>query len=105
MYILVISKNMSFRKVCMDNLVDRGHVAVGVASFTEGERMLHKALPDVVILCPHTEPIEPEISKIRANYRLKTTPILLVSPERPTREWMSKVETQTMSKGIYPIDS
>jgi hypothetical protein len=100
MYVLIISKNNSFRKQCIDHLVNRGHIAVGVASFVEGERMLQKAQPDAIVVCPTDAPPEGEISSIRNHYRLRTTPILLVGADRE-RLPPKKVN----SHGVYPIDS
>jgi hypothetical protein len=103
MYILVISTNMSFRKVCIDNLVNRGHVAVGVPSFTEGQNLLQKAMPDAIVICPHTESAEPEVQKIRSHYRLKSTPILLISPDRSHQEIMSNWKVS--AHAVYPVDA
>lgn len=100
MYVMIISKNSGFRKQCIDQLVNRGHVAVGVPSFVEGERMLQKAQPDAIVLCPTGTSPDGEISTIRNHYRLRSTPILLVGAER------EKLPPQKVTgHAVYPVDS
>jgi hypothetical protein len=100
MYVMIISKNNSFRKQCIDHLVNRGHIAVGVASFAEGERMLQKAQPDAIVICPAGTSPDGEISTIRNHYRLRSTPILLVGADR------ERLPAQKVNaRGVYPVDS
>jgi hypothetical protein len=97
---MIISKNSGFRKQCIDHLVKRGHVAIGVASFDDGERMLQKAQPDAIVIClPGTLP-DGEISTIRNQYRLRCTPILLVGADRE-----KLLAPKVNAHAVYPIDS
>lgn len=101
MYILVISKNHQFRKLCIDSLVTRGHVAVGVSNFSEGERLLQKAQPDVIIVCPSTDCHEADIQQIRSHYQLRSTPVMLIGSDRLDRDWTTRNKINQIS---YPID-
>jgi DNA-binding response OmpR family regulator len=101
MYVMIISKNNSFRKQCIDHLVNRGHVAVGVASFAEGERTLQKAQPDAIVICPGGTSPDGEITTIRNHYRLRTTPILLVGADR---EHLPAQKVH-QAHAVYPVDS
>jgi hypothetical protein len=100
MYVLIISKNSGFRKQCVDHLVNRGHMAVGVASFVEGERMLQKAQPDAIVICPTDASPDGEISNIRNHYRLRSTPILLVGADQERLP-----AHKANAPAVYPIDS
>lgn len=101
MYVLIVSKNNQFRKLCIDSLVTRGHIAVGVANFTEGERLLQKAQPDVIIVCPSADCHDGDIQKIRSHYQLRSTPVMLISSDRPDREWAARNKVSPIS---FPID-
>jgi hypothetical protein len=100
MYIMIISKNNAFRKQCIEHLVNRGHIAVGVASFVEGERMLQKAQPDAIVICPAGTSPDGEITTIRNHYRLRSTPILLVGADRE-----KLLAPKINANAVYPVDS
>jgi chemotaxis response regulator CheB len=100
MYVLVVSKNSQFRKLCIDSLVTRGHMAVGVANFSEGERLLQKAQPDVIIMCP-SDCHDADVQKIRSHYQLRLTPIMMISSDRPDRDWAKNWKVNAIP---YPVD-
>jgi DNA-binding NtrC family response regulator len=103
-FILVICQNSNIRRFCVDNLVTRGYIAVGVASADEGKEVLQHLVPEFVILCCEPKLSETEISRLR-NYhpRLADIPVLMVSMEHPTREWLSR--WKVAAQFPYPIDA
>ena len=103
-FILVICQNSNIRRFCVDNLVMRGFIAVGMASAEEGQEILQNLVPEFVILCCEPKPSEKEIKKIRdADKRLSNVPILLVSMEHPTHNWLSG--WGVAAQFPYPIDA
>jgi hypothetical protein len=103
-FILVICQNSNIRRFCVDNLVTRGYIAVGVASADEGKEVLHHLVPEFIILCAEPKLAEVDINKVRNfHVRLTAVPILLVSMEHPNRAWLQ--EWNVAAQFPYPIDA
>jgi DNA-binding response OmpR family regulator len=90
MYILVISRETDCRKLWVDNLVIRGHLAVGVASLTEAKRLLHNVSPGLILVCQIPDLQEMTMEEIRGVDKLNSTPLVLLSAEAPDPQWMAR---------------
>jgi DNA-binding NtrC family response regulator len=102
--ILIVCRNSNIRRFCVDNLVTRGYLAVGVASVDEGKEILKRHFPNFVMLCCEPRLAEDEIQKIRHDHaRLIDVPLVMVSMERPDRVWMNK--WNVAAQFPYPIDA
>ena len=88
-YTLVVSSNASCRKLYVDNLVRRGHLAVSVASAIEAEGLLGTMTPGLVLVCCMPTGYEPEIERLRATYQLDRT-LVLMSREKPAPAWAAR---------------
>jgi hypothetical protein len=103
-FIMVVSRSANFRRLCVDNLVIRGHLAVGVASADEGKRLLQgNKLPDLILVCSDLEHNAPDIQQFRNSSRLASVPVVLVSPDKPDPKWA--VEWKIASHIPYPLDA
>lgn len=103
-FVLVVCRNSNIRRFCVDNLVTRGYIAVGVASADEGREILSRRTPEFVMLCCEPRLAESEIEKIRnIQLRLKDVAVVMVSMERPDRNWLHK--WKVAAQFPYPIDA
>lgn len=102
MYVLVLSNDPNCRRFCVDNLLIRGYLAAGLANIEEGRQILQNVLPDLILLCQTTDLPDSNAESLRANPRLASTPIVLVSSQPPDPQWLAK---WNVSLGLsYPID-
>jgi hypothetical protein len=74
----------------VDNLIIRGHLAVGVASVKEGLRLLRNYLPSLILICQMQEIDEAELRRIRDVSGLCSTPIVLSNIQPPDSDWMAE---------------
>src|SRR5690606_15157441 len=102
--ILIVCRNSNIRRFCVDNLVTRGYLAVGVESVDEGKEIIKRHVPNYVMLCCVPRLAEDEIQKIRHEHaRLSDVPLVMVSMESPDRVWMNK--WNVAAQFPYPIDA
>ncbi len=79
-YVLVVSQDNDYRRLLVANLVLRSYVAVGVASVTESDPLLHSALPGVIVLYGSAADCEPELAQLNTE-RLAPVPVVLIGPD------------------------
>jgi DNA-binding NtrC family response regulator len=89
LFILVVSRNVSCRRLYVDNLVRRGYVAVGVASAIEAENLLNTVTPDLVLVCCMPIGYEQDIEQFRTTYKL-TGNLVLMSQDKPDPAWTAR---------------
>jgi len=89
-FILVVSRNVSCRRLYVDNLVRRGYVAVGVASAIEAENLFNNAMPYLVLICCMPTAYEPDVEGFRKTLGLVTTPVVLMSQDTPDPVWLAR---------------
>lgn len=91
MYTLVISSAAGCRKLLVRNLTIRGYLAVGVSSVREGQELVARNKPRLIILCEVADIPDSELAEVRAEPGLASVPILVVSAEVPSprllEEW------------------
>lgn len=85
-YTLVVSGNSSCRKLYVDNLVRRGHLAVSVASALEAEGLLVTTMPGLVLVCCMPTGYETEIEYLRTSYPQPGT-LVLMGRDKPDPAW------------------
>jgi hypothetical protein len=100
-YTLVVSSNPSCRKLYVDNLVRRGHLAVGVASANEAEDLVGTTVPGLVLVCCMPTGYELEIEQLRAVYH-KAGPLVLMSRDKPNPAWAARWHVDLCS--VDPVD-
>ncbi|MEP7285239.1 MAG: hypothetical protein ABI947_05670 [Chloroflexota bacterium] len=89
-FILVISRNSNLRRFCVDNLVIRGYVAVGVASIeNECQVLLHNEEPQLILMCGELVQLEPELTTLHNQYKLEAIPVGIITVQKPEREWVN----------------
>jgi hypothetical protein len=64
-YVLVVSKDANCRRLFVDNFVRRSHVAVGIASVEEGDRLLQRAAPEPIVICVRPIEVQDDLDKLR----------------------------------------
>jgi DNA-binding NtrC family response regulator len=102
-FVLVVSQKANFRRLCVDNLVIRGHLAVGIASAEEGKKLLQQQSPDLVLLCSDQEHSEVDLYRLRASAALANVPVVLVSTEKPDPTWVKRWHISSYIP--YPLDA
>lgn len=90
MYVLVISRELNFRRLIVSNLVIRGYLAVGVSSVQEAERLVENVIPKLVIISHLNWVPDKEIQALREVDGLSAVPLLLISAEHPDEEMTEK---------------
>ncbi|MBN1427138.1 MAG: hypothetical protein JXB07_02055 [Anaerolineae bacterium] len=86
----------------MDNLLIRGYLAAGLASLSEGKRVLNTILPKLILLCQAAELSDDDAKALRTNPRLASIPVVLVSAKSADPQWLAK---RNISLELsYPID-
>ena len=95
MYILVLSRGLNLRRYCVDNLVVRGYIAVGLASIHEGVTLFQRYPPDCILLCQIPDLNEGDLKAIRTYPELDGTPLLIMSADRPAPDWMARWRVTT----------
>jgi hypothetical protein len=90
MYVLILSRGLNLRRYCVDNLVIRGYVAVGLASIHEGATLFQRRLPTCILLCQISDLNENDLRAIRSYPELDTIPLLVMSAEFPAPDWMAR---------------
>ena len=88
-YTPVVSSNASCRKLYVDNLVRRGHLAVSFASAIEAEGLLGTTTPGLILVCGMSAGYKPEIEQLRTTYQLAGT-LVLVGRDRPDSAWAAR---------------
>ncbi len=89
-YILVLSRGLNLRRYCVDNLVIRGYIAIGLASIHEGATLFQRNPPDCILLCQIPDLNEGDLKAIRTYPELDRTPLLIMSADRPAPDWMAR---------------
>lgn len=102
-FVLVISRDTNFRKFCVDNLVVRGYLAVGLTSAIEGQKLLENSTPQLVILYCVAERFKHEVYQLRNTYGISTTPIILIDANSVDPKWLAK--WNIASQLDYPVDA
>lgn len=100
-YTLVVSSNASCRKLYVDNLVRRGYLAVSVGSAIEAEGLLGTTMPGLVLVCGMPTGYEPEIERLRTNYQLART-LVLMGRDKPDPAWAARWHVDLCSAD--PVD-
>lgn len=100
-YTLVVSSNASCRKLYVDNLVRRGHLAVSVGSAIEAEGLLGTTMPGLVLVCGMPTGYEPEIERLRTTYQLART-LVLMGRDKPDPAWAARWHVDLCSAD--PVD-
>lgn len=90
MYVLVVSRELNFRRLIVSNLVIRGYLAVGVASVQEAHRLISNASPRLVIISHLNRVPESDIQGLRQADGLKSVPLMIISAEPPDSGMMEK---------------
>lgn len=85
-YILVVSNDISCRRLYVDNLVRRGYLAVGVSSAIEAENLLKMGWPELVLACCMPATYEKDIERLRRIYDTNR-PLVLITEEKPDPGW------------------
>ena len=88
-YTLVVSSNVSCRKLYVENLVRRGYLAVSVASAIEAKGLLKTTTPDLVLVCGMPTGYEQEIEQLRTTYQLAGT-LVLMGRDEPDPAWAAR---------------
>lgn len=88
-FVLVVSRNISCRRLYVDNLVRRGYLAVGVASASEADNLLNSAKPDLILVCCMPVEYEQAIEQFRTIFKW-AGPVVLVSQDRPDPAWLAR---------------
>lgn len=101
MYVLVISKELTFRRLVVANLVIRGHLAVGVASVDEARRLVENVQPKLVVLSKAGRVSDGEARSLREVAALASVPLLVISAESPDAEVMQRWEIEDH---LLPLD-
>ena len=89
-YILVISQDVSCRRLYVDNLVRRGYLAAGVASTLEAANLLEVSKPDLTLVCCMPDTYEREIAGLRTTFDV-TGPLVLITEDRPDPAWAARL--------------
>jgi len=90
-FMLVIAQDANVRRFCVDNLVIRGHLAIGMPRIVdECEELLATQVPESVLMCGEPEQLEPELKGFRSLHELRFVPIVVISSDRPSAEWMTR---------------
>lgn len=90
MYVLVIAREVNFRRLVTANLVIRGHLAVGVSSLQEAERLVRKVKPSLVVFSHAGSPPDGELRSLREAENLEDVPLVVISAEMPASESLEK---------------
>lgn len=90
MYVLVVSKELNFRRLIVANLVIRGHLAVGVSSVQEAQRLIENVPPRLVVLSKARRISDDEMRRLRESNGLGSVPLLLISAESPDTDLMRR---------------
>ncbi len=90
-FILVIAQDANVRRFCVDNLVIRGHLAIGMARIVdECQELLATQVPESMLMCGEPEQLELDLKLFRSFHQLSFVPIVVISRDRPSAEWMSR---------------
>jgi hypothetical protein len=89
-FMLVIAQDANVRRFCVDNLVIRGHLAIGMARIVgECQELLATHVPESVLMCGEPEQLELDLKGFRSLHQLSFVPIVVISSDRPSAEWMT----------------
>lgn len=86
LYVLVVSRDPSCKRLYVDNLVRRGYLAVGVTSADEAAELLHAGQPDLVLICCTQEGYQRDVDQLRSSYGLTGT-LVLITQDKPDPVW------------------
>ena len=90
-FILVIAQDANVRRFCVDNLVIRGHLAIGMARIVdECQELLATQAPECLLMCGEPEQLELDLKGFRSLHQLSFVPIVVISRDRPSAEWMTR---------------
>ena len=90
-FILVIAQDANVRRFCVDNLVIRGYLAIGMARVVdECQELLASQVPESMLMCGEPERLEQDLKLFRSLHHLSFLPIVVISRERPSAEWMTR---------------
>jgi hypothetical protein len=90
-FILVIAQDTNVRRFCVDNLVIRGHLAIGMARIIdECQELLATQSPEFLLMCGEPEQLEPDLKLFRSVHQLSFVSIVIISRDRPSAEWMTQ---------------
>jgi hypothetical protein len=90
-FVLVIAQEANVRRFCVDNLVIRGHLAVGMARIVdECQELLATQVPESVLMCGEPEQLERDLELFRSLHQLSFVRIVVISKDRPSAEWMTR---------------
>ena len=101
-YVLVVSHDVNARRLLVDNLVRRSYLAVGLASLAEGDRLLQRVVPELIVLCGQSIDLESDVDLLRSQYSFRSVPIVLVSPDAPDYTWLATWHIDASLH--YPLD-
>ncbi|HOA24844.1 MAG TPA: hypothetical protein PK801_01995 [Aggregatilineales bacterium] len=101
MYVLVISKELSFRRLVVANLVIRGYLAVGVANVEEARRLVENVKPKLVVLSKAGRVSDGEMRLLREVEMLAMVPLIVISAETPDAEMMRRWD---IDDHLLPLD-
>jgi hypothetical protein len=88
-FILIIAQDVNVRRFCVDNLVIRGHLAIGMARIVdECQELLASQVPEFLLMCGEPEQLERDLKGFRSLHQLSFVPIVVISRDRPSAEWM-----------------
>jgi hypothetical protein len=93
MYVLVISNHVNVQRLYVDNLIIRGHLAVGATGPAKIERLIARRPPALVLLCQVPSVDESGYNAIMAHPALNDVPVLLLSVEHNAPGWMDDSRT------------
>jgi hypothetical protein len=90
-FILVIAQDTNVRRFCVDNLVIRGYLAIGMARIVdECQELLATQAPEFLLMCGEPEQLERDLTGFRSLHQLSFVPIVVISRDRPSPDWIAK---------------